>query len=149
MTTRTAVTEKEAAALAEYLKGLTPPFTVTVREGKVRTTSQNALLHKWYGEIARHRGDITASEIKGMCHMEYGLPIKMRDAQWAFLWGHATARLDYEQKCKVMASGIFACTSSMTTKELSEYMDPMRRDYIEQGVRLTDSEAQKYEGEMQ
>lgn len=36
----------------------------------------------------------------------------------------------------------------MTGPELTEYMDAMRADYTERGVRLTDPEAQRYAGEV-
>lgn len=143
MPTRSIVTPQDVQAISKLITGLSLPFTLTWRGGVVRTLSQNALLHKWYGEIAAEQGD-SADAVKGRCHMQYGLPIKMRDAQFAFVWSNATAKLSYEQKCKVMSSGIFAVTSTMTTKELTEYMDAMRRDYLAQGVRLTDPDDLKY-----
>ncbi|KZY50996.1 hypothetical protein A3734_06450 [Sulfitobacter sp. HI0054] len=137
---RQALTPEQAGRLAEWVEGLTPPFTLTMREGKVRTISQNSLLHKWYGEIARQKGDRTAAQVKGQCHREYGLAIKLRDPQWAWIWNHSAGALDYERQCKVLASGVFNVSSSMTVAELTEYMDAMQQDYTAQGVRLTQPE---------
>jgi len=137
MTQRSVTTPEQAQALAQWLTGLRLPYTLTVREGKVRSLDQNALLHKWYGEIARQRDDTTVSDIKGQCHHEYGLPIRLRDKEFAWLWNNSAANLTYEQRCKVLASGQFQISSKMTTAELSEYMDAMSRDYSARGIQLT------------
>lgn len=137
---RAALTAQEAGRLAEWVEGLPVPFTLTYREGKVRSLSQNALLHKWFGEIAKQSGDRTALQVKGECHKEYGLVIKLRDAQWAWVWNRSAAHLDHEKQCKVLASGVFTVTSGMTSTELTEYMDPMAQDYRARGYRLTQPE---------
>ena len=86
MATRSVTSKEQAERLAAYLVNLPVPFTVTVREGKVRSLDQNALLHVWYREISAQRGDISASEAKGQCHHRYGVVIKSRDPQWLFIW---------------------------------------------------------------
>ena len=140
MNTRTVITPEDAARLAGFIAGLPIPFTLTWREGATRSLSANALLHKWYGEIAQHYGDRTAMQVKGECHVAYGVPIKSRDAAWAWVWRQISGALTYEQKCRVFERGILAVTSTMTTKELSEYMDAMSQHYRGQGVYLTDPE---------
>ena len=142
MNTRAVITADDAAKLAGFITGLPLPFTLTWREGAKRSLNANALVHKWYGEIAAHYGDQTAGEVKGECHMAYGVPIKMRDPQWAWVWKQVSERLTYEQKCKVFERGIIAVTSTMTTKELSEYMDAMSAHYRAEGVRLTAPEGE-------
>ena len=139
MTFRTITTAEQAKKLADALTGLSVPYTVTVREGKVRSLDQNALLHKWFGEIAK-QGDMSASEVKGCCHHEYGLPIRLRDPQFAWLWNNSAAKLPYEKRCAVLASGQFQISSRMNTKELSEYMDAMDRTYTGLGVHFTKPE---------
>lgn len=136
MTQRTITTPEQAQNIAAFLTGLSVPYTITVRDGKVRTLNQNALLHKWFGEIAK-QGDTTASQVKGQCHHEYGLPIRLRDEQFAWLWNNSAAKLDYEKRCAVLASGQFQISSKMNTKELSEYMDAMFPDYTARGIHLT------------
>ena len=115
------------------------PYTLTVRDGRCRTLDQNALLHKWYSEAAKQMHD-SAADVKGQCHHEYGLPIRLQDPQFAWLWTNSAAKLPYEKQCKVLASGQFQISSKMTTKELSEYMAAMQRDYLAQGVQLTNPE---------
>lgn len=136
MTSKTVVTKDQADELARWLSGLPLPFTMTVRSGKVRSLQSNALLHRWYADIARQTG-MTASEVKGQCHHEYGLPIRLRDPQFAWLWNNSAGKLDYERRCKVLASGQFQVSSKMTVAELSEYMDAMQRDFEARGIQLT------------
>ena len=136
MPSRAVITQAQAKTLADYIVGLPVPFTLTWKDGASRTLSQNALLHKWYGEIAKREHD-SADAVKGRCHIQYGLPIKMRDAQWAWVWNQAPPNLNYEQKCKLMASGVLTVSSGMTTTELTEYMNAMQRDYLARGVNLT------------
>jgi len=138
------LTDDDARKLANYLKGLPTPFTVTWRDGALRSVSANALLHKWYGEIAKQSGDKTAIEVKGECHVEYGLPIRLRDEAFEWVWSQTGARLSYERKCRLFQRGTFAMTSAMTTKELSEYKNAMARDYRHDGYILSDPEEGKY-----
>jgi hypothetical protein len=54
-------------------------------------------------------------------------------------------RLTYEQKCRVFERGILAVTSTMTTKEMTEYMDALSQHYRGEGVYLTDPDLAKCE----
>lgn len=140
MQTRAVTTPEQAAKLAEWLVGLTVPFTLTVKEGRVRSLDQNALLHKWYGEIAAQSGDMTAAQVKGQAHVAFGVPIKMRDPIWARVWQKMFAPLTYEQQCFLFSHGILSMTRDMTTKELKEYLDAMAEHYRSQNFRLTEPE---------
>ena len=148
MTTRAIMTPEQADALCKWLVGLPFPFTVTVKDGVARTLSQNALLHRWIGEIAKHRGDVTAKEVKGECHRQWALDIRLRDPQFAYVWHRATADMTYEQECALLASEILGVSSAMTKAELTEYMDALSAHWRAEGVRLTDPDAMKYEQEM-
>jgi hypothetical protein len=97
----------------------------------------------WFGEIAAHFGDRTSMDVKGTCHREYGLTIRLRNEQFAWVWKQTGERLTYEQQCKLLGSGVLGVSSGMTTKELSEYLDAMGRDYRAQGVVLTQPEERK------
>jgi len=135
-----AVTKEHAERLALILVGLPLPFSLTIGDGDARSLSQNALIHKWFGEVSRHFGDMTAVQIKGQCHHRHGLPIKRRNEQFAWVWKQTGEKLNYEQQCRYLASGTLNISSGMTVKELTEYMDAMKIDYAEQGVFLTDPE---------
>lgn len=114
--------------------------------GKSRTAQQNRTLHMWFGEIAKHQADLDAIEVKGICHRRWGLAIKLRDPQFAWIWERTGARLSYEKQCKLLASGVLNVSSSMSVDELSEYMEAMSRHFRSDGVALTDPELRKYEG---
>lgn len=111
-----------------------------------RTTQQNRTLHMWFGEIATQQADLDATEVKGMCHRRWGLAIKLRCPQFAWVWSNSGAHLSYEQQCSLLASGVLNVSSSMTVDELSEYLDAMSRHFRSDGVYLTDPELRKYEG---
>ena len=102
-----------------------------------RTLSQNALLHKWFGEIAKHFGDRTAQDVKGECHRDLGLTIRLRDKQFNWVWQETGAKLNREQQAALLASGCLNLSSEMSTKELREYMDLIEQQYRPQGVNLT------------
>ena len=147
MPTYTCMTPDETAHLAERLGRIPLPFTVTVGPAGVRTLSQNALLHKWFGEVAKQRGDVDMIDVKGECHHQWGLPIKRRCPQFAWIWKQTGAKLPYEKQCKLLASGNLNVSSSMNKPELSEYMDAMSRDHRQRGFRLTDPDFLKYQGQ--
>lgn len=138
----------EAQRLVRNLAGLPLPFTVTVTEGEIkRTVAQNALLHQWYGQVAKWHGDCTMVEVKGWSHHKWGLPIKLRNPQFAWVWKQSGERLPYEKQCALLASGVLNISSSMNVSELSEYIDAMQAHYRASGVALVDPEALKYEGQ--
>lgn len=142
------LTEHEAQKVAGMITGLPLPFTITIGDGDKRTLSQNSLLHKWYGEIAKHLGDMTAAQVKGQCHVAYGVPIRRRDPIWSRVWERMFDGLTYEQQCFLFERGILAMTREMSVKELTEYMDAVQGHYRAQGVPLTDPEILKYENEV-
>lgn len=146
MPSYTCMTPDEAAHLADRLGRIPLPFTVTVGPAGVRTLSQNALLHKWFGEVAKQRGDVDMLDVKGECHQKWGLAIKRRCPQFAWIWAQTGAKLPHEKQCKLLASGNLNVSSSMTKPELSEYMDAMSREYRQRGFRLTDPDFMKYQG---
>lgn len=108
----------------------------TIDEPK-RSLSQNALLHKWFGEVATHYGDRTAKQVKGECHHKYGLEYRLKDPQFEWVWQRTGAHLSYEQQCGLLASETLGVSSKMKSPELKAYMDEMQRDYLNEGIRLT------------
>lgn len=124
---------------------LEKPFMVDITPGDKRSLSQNNLLHMWFDQIAKHFGDIDSNTVKGQCHRKWGLTIRMKDPQFAWLWERTGAHLDYERQCGLLASGNFNVSSKMSKPDLSRYMDAMRQHYDELGVRLTDPEMQGME----
>jgi len=135
--------------LADEMRTTDLPIIVSWSPGEARSLPQNALLHMWFGEIAKHHGDRDANQVKGECHHKYALDIRLRDPQFAWVWKHSGAGLTYEQQCALLASETLGVSSKMSKPELREYMDAMRRDYATEGVRLTDPDAAKYEREFE
>ncbi len=133
-----------------YAKGLIDAApdgaVVIVRDrGESRTDAQNRTLHMWFGQVAKQHQDLDALEVKGMCHRNWGLTIKLRDEVFAWVWKKSAASLSYEKQCALLASGRLQVSSGMNTDELSEYMSAMSRHFRSQGVYLTDPELRKYE----
>lgn len=134
---RAALTAQDAGRLAEWVEGLPIPFTLTMREGKVRSLSQNALLHKWFGEIARQTHS-TADQVKRECKFYQGCPILMADdPQFVAFLSHLKS-LTIEQK--IAAMDYISVTSVMNTKQLSAMCDAVEAKYLPQGIRLSQPE---------
>ena len=100
--------------------------TVTFTGGK-RTLDQNALAAVWYLDIAKHRGDCNAIEIKNECKYLYGVTILRREAGNNWLYERTIDLMDYEKSVKAMSR--FAVTSIMTVKEKTEYLEMMQQDH--------------------
>ena len=143
MPMRTAITPQDAGRIAEYIEGLLLPFTITVSEGKARTISQNALMHKWFGEIAKQTNE-SADQVKRECKFYQGCPILMAEDPLFVAFVEKIAHLTTEEK--IAAMDYVSVTSVMTTKQLSKMCDAVQRKYLGQGLRLTDPELRKYEG---
>ena len=142
---RIVATPQEAERLAEYLSGLHVPFTVTVRPGKGRTLSQNALVHKWFSEIAEQTHE-SADQIKRECKYYQGCPILMAEDPQFVKFVENLSHLTVEEK--IAAMDYVAVTSVMDTKQLGRFADAVQRKYLGQGLKLTDPEMQKYENEV-
>ncbi len=134
---RAALTEQDAGRLAEWVEGLPIPFTLTYREGKVRSLSQNALLHKWFGEIAKQTHS-TADQVKRECKFYQGCPILMADDPQFVAFLSNLKNLTVEQK--IAAMDYISVTSVMNTKQLSAMCDAVEAKYLPQGIRLTQPE---------
>lgn len=108
-----------------------------------RTTEQNALLHKWFVQIATQKGDETMLDVKGYCNLTYGRPIKVRDdPEWNAVFGYLFDRLGHEKKLKAIRVLDVPFTRNMNVSQLSEYMDAMSRDYRQEGFVLAQPEDQ-------
>ena len=95
--------------------------------GGKRTLSQNALKSVWYADIAKHRGDMTAKEVENECKLEFGIPILRRDPANNWVYERTLDRLPYDKRLTIMPK--FAVTSSMSVKELTEYLGEMQNRY--------------------
>lgn len=134
----------DLSAAILHLGNMKHPFTLTTIVGEDRTKEQNRLVHKWFGEIAAQRGDVTSAEVKAECNLKYGMPIMQRDdPEWAVVFGHLFRGLDYEKKTIAIRVIDVPFTRRMKVKQLTEYMDQLYRDETARGVILTQPEDRK------
>lgn len=137
---RTVTNDIERGNLARFIMNKPMPFTVTIAEGKQRTTPQNKLQRKWISEIAEQFGDRTPEEVRGDCKLRLGVPI-LREENEAFRVAYDThvKPLPYEQKLAFMMEPLdFPVTRLMTTVQSKRYLDAIHRHYSAQGIVLTD-----------
>ena len=124
------------------MRGVTPPFTVSIVKGASRTEEQNRTIHKWFGEIAVQRQDVTALEVKAEHNLQFGLPIMQRDdPEWSAVFMHLFRGLNHELKLKAIRVLDVPFTRRMKVKQLTEYMEQMMQQAIERGHVLTIPEA--------
>lgn len=115
------------------------PFTLTITDGKHRSTAQNRLQHMWMKEISEQRGDITPAEARAYCKLTIGIPI-LREQNEAFRlrYDEILKPLSYEQKIAIMSEPLnLPVTSLMSTKQLTEYLEGIIRHFGQQGIVLT------------
>ena len=106
---------------------------------ETRTGQQNRLVHRWFADIARALGDQSEADVKVDCNLQYGRPILARDdEEWSAAFGYIFDALSLPAKRKAMRVLDIPFTRRMSVKQLTEYMDQMQRDYLQQGVHLTD-----------
>lgn len=121
-----------------FISSAPQPYTVSYIKGVKRTDEQSNTLHKWFGEIAQQRGDVTFAEVKAECNLQYGVPIKRRDdAEWASAFGYLFDKLSHAAKLKALRVLDVPVTRDMKVKQLSEYMDQLFADAQDAGWVLT------------
>ena len=128
---------EDVVRLNAFLADMPMPYRVTVSNDPDRTKEQNALLHKWFGEVARQRGDVHMMDVKAQSNFTYGKPILTRDdPTYAAFFG--AVHLTHEQTIKAYKLGYIACTSLMKVGQLREYMDAFSTDMRAEGFTLSD-----------
>jgi hypothetical protein len=111
------------------------PMRVAMLQGVDRTLDQNALVHKWFAEVAHQSGE-SASEVKARAKLDFGCPILCRDDPvFMGFFHHAISPLSRERQIKSMA--YVSVTSDMTVKQMSEFMDEFERHHRAAGMVLT------------
>lgn len=131
--------DKDKEMLVKLILSKTEPFTVTMTDGKHRTTPQNRLQRLWMIEISEQLGDRTPEEVRGECKLTLGVPI-LRDENDAFraAYDEHVKPLSYEQKMAFMMMPLdFPVTRLMTTAQGKKYLDAIHRHYSGNGIVLT------------
>lgn len=141
MPTRALHTDHDREEWQAIIGKITLPVTVSVVKGAKRSLSQNALVHKWYAEIALQLGDTTAETVRATCKLEHGVPILRRDdEQWREWYDNSFREFPYWQKIDLFERLDPAITRKMRVAQMTEYMDSIQRRYSQAGVTLSDPE---------
>lgn len=108
---------------------------VSVKEGKHRSIEQNAVMHGWFGQVARELRDDNERGVKRFCKLHFGVPIlRSEDEEFREAYDQVVKPLPYEDKLKAM--DILPVTSRMTTIQLEVFMADMQDHYRKRGVSL-------------
>lgn len=148
MTTRTITNETDIKSLSRLLMRRKLPVTVTIVAGASRSQDQNRLMHRWFGDVSKQLGDMTHEEVRAYCKLHFGVPIlRAENEAFRLSYDAVMKHLPYEQKLSFMQHMQIPVTSMMTVKQQTAMLNEMAKYWSAQGVRLTDPEAAKYEGE--
>ena len=136
---RTIQSEHERTMAARLVENRPVPFTLTLTDGKHRSTAQNRLQHMWMKEISEQRGDITPEEARAYCKLTIGIPIlRAQNEAFRLRYDEILKPLSYAQKLSIMSEPLnLPVTSLMSTKQFTEYLDGIIRHFGEQGIILT------------
>lgn len=140
MVTRVISNDGDLALLVQYLKARKRPFTVDIVAGKHRTDQQNHTQRLWLNEAAEQLGDRTPEELRGMCKLQFGVPIlRAENTRFAEVYDRLIKPLPYETKLAYMMEPLdFPVTRLMSTSQKAKYLDAMQKHFLEQGIVLTE-----------
>lgn len=101
---------------------------INVKEGKGRSVEQNAVLHGWFGQVARELREDDARGVKRFCKLHFGVPIlRAEDEEFRAGYDQVIRPLAYEHK--LVAMDILPVTSRMTTIQLERCMTDIQDHY--------------------
>lgn len=143
MTTRVVETEADRKLLYRFVATRKLPFTVSIEQGRKRSTDQNRLQRLWQKEVAEQLGDRSPEDVRAYCKLHFGVPIR-RAASEAFAeaYDRDIRPLPYELKLRLMATPHdYPVTRDMTAKQHTDYLDAMHAHFTGEGIVLTDPDA--------
>lgn len=130
--------ERERKRLLEHITQQSLPFTVSIKDGRVRSIEQNRLQWMWANEASLARQDTTAADVQAEWKLAYGVPLLIAENEdFALAW-QATETATYEEQIKLMR--FVNVTSIMTSKQISRYLTEVFQHNVERGIELTDPE---------
>lgn len=139
MTTRVLETKSDIDMLASLLRAKKLPCTVTVIQGRKRSTEQNRLNRLWMLEAAQQLGEYDAEGYRAYCKLHGGVPI-LRNENEAFReqYDAVVKPLSYEAKIEIMKEPIdLPITRLMTVAQERAYLDWVYAHFTSLGVKLT------------
>lgn len=106
---------------------------VSLTTGRQRSLDQNSQAAVWYDQISTELREYTPAQVKAECKLRIGVPILRRDdEEFRQMYDRVVKPHDYETKLKIMEW--MPVTSLMSTKQLSEYLEEMQRQYADRVV---------------
>lgn len=136
---RSIETEHDRRLLINLIERKGLPFTVSVADGKQRSTKQNKTQRLWMNEISAQLGDRTPEEVRGECKLTLGVPIlRAENDVFREAYDNVVKPLSYEQKLAIMMEPLdMPVTRLMSTRQHSAYLESIIRHFSAQGVALT------------
>jgi hypothetical protein len=108
---------------------------VSIKEGKARSVEQNAVMHGWFGQVARELREDDERGVKRFCKLHFGVPLlRAEDEEFREAYDQVVRPLAYEDKLKAM--DILPVTSRMTTIQLDKCMTDIQDHFRTRGVVL-------------
>lgn len=140
MTSRRVETDQDLRMLLRFIEGRKLPFTVSIEEGKKRSTDQNRLQRQWMNDLASQLPDYDAEGWRAYCKLHFGIAIrKAADDEYAETYDERIRPLPYEVKLALMKTPMdLPVTRDMNTRQMTQYLDAVHKHFSEQGVVLTD-----------
>lgn len=136
---KTIRTEIERMTLVREISTLKLPFGAEI-EPDARSLDQNALSHRWYGQIAK-AGEYDTVGARRFCKLHFGVPIMRAGetklcenfrAGWDSL---IKTRMTYPEKLGLM--DWWPVTSLMDWKQMREFLTAIQTHFVEKGLILT------------
>ena len=130
----------DVQGLVSLLRHRDKPCTVSITQGKPRSTKQNRLQRLWCKEAAEQLGDESAEDKRAYCKLMFGCAILYHeDEDFAQAFDDVIRPLSYENKIKAMRLPLdMPVTRLMKTAQKKQYLDRIWEHFTGQGVRLTD-----------
>jgi len=101
---------------------------VSVKTGKDRSLSQNALEHTWFNQIANELREQTALQVKAECKLNYGVPIlRAENEEFRTFSNMALRHLTHEQRLE--AINFIPISSIMTVDQLSQFLNAIQKGF--------------------
>jgi len=101
---------------------------ISIKAGKDRSLSQNALEHTWFAQIANELREQTTAQVKAECKLIYGVPIlRAENEDFRTFYDAAIKRLEYGQKLEAM--NFVPVSSIMTVDQLSQFLNAIQKGY--------------------
>ena len=140
MVTRTVRNERERDGLLTLLKKRKLPMTVTIEDGRLRSTEQNRLQRLWLKEASEQLGDRTPEELRAYCKLTIAVPIlRAENDEFRFKYDAVIRPLPYVAKLAIMSEPLdLPVTRLMTVDQKTRFLNQMHKHLSEMGVQLTD-----------